>query len=110
MLSSLTFSQTDGFENQSIMFNEYKQVENFQKNSNSLKLAKANYGTTIDNSMLGPGLMLGGASFLLAGILTGTNRVEGTSQSPYYDINRYMAIGTGSLLLTSGIVVTIALK
>jgi hypothetical protein len=102
------YSQIDGVDTQSIMYEDYKMVENYH--SRNTTTFKSNYGTTIDNSMLGPGLMLGGATFLLAGILTSSNRVPGTSQSHFYDINRYMAIGTGSLLLASGIVVTIALK
>jgi hypothetical protein len=101
------YSQTDNLDVKSIMFEDYDKVENFKSTINSKTYTSYN---STSNQMLGPGMMLGGAGFLLAGILTGTNRVQGTSQSPYYDINKYMAIGTGSLLLTSGLVVTIATR
>jgi hypothetical protein len=105
------YSQTDeiGFDNvetQSIMFDDIKQVENFNASAKGYQMS---YSSN-NNRMLGPGMIFGGLGFLAAGILTGTNRVPGVNQSPIYDINRYLAIGTGSVLLVSGAIVTIALK
>lgn len=93
-------------EPQSVMFDDYKQVENFNASAKGYQMS---YGSN-DNRMLGPGMIFGGLGFLAAGILTGTNRVPGVNQSPIYDINRYLAMGTGSVLLVSGAIVTIALK
>ena len=111
MITFIGCAQSDGFETQSIMFNDFKEVERFDSKSLELnvKPSRSNHGST-DNSMLGPGMIFGGLGFLAAGILTGTNRVPGVNQSPIYDINRYLAMGTGSLLLASGVVVTVALK
>ena len=101
----------DGFETQNIMFNDFKEVERFDSKPLELNLkpSRSNYGSA-DNSMLGPGLILGGLGFLAAGILTGSNRVSGTNQSGYYDLNRYLAIGTGAVLLPTGLIITIATK
>ena len=55
-------------------------------------------------------MIFGGLGFIAAGILTGTNRVPGVNQSGYYDLNRYLVIGTGVVLLPSGLIITIATK
>ena len=102
MLSSLTFSQTDGFENQSIMFDEYKQVENFQKSN---VLTSSSYRRSGDNKSIAPGLIIGGATLLTAGLLTYTNRVDGTSKSIAYDLSKYLAIGSGAVLMGTGFIV-----
>lgn len=110
LISMSVYSQTDsfesGFENQSIMFDDIKQVESFNASTKGYQMS---YSSN-NNQMLGPGMILGGLGFLAAGILTGTNRVPGANQSPIYDINKYLAIGTGSFLLISGAIVTIALR
>lgn len=111
VLSMVGLSQMDNFENKSVMFDNFNEVKQFELlKSNQLTTYSYKYNNNVSNNMLGPGMMLGGTAFLVAGILTGTNRVEGTNQNAFYDLNRYLAIGTGVVLLPTGIIVTIATR
>jgi len=57
----------------------------------------------------GPGIILGGASFIVAGLLTTPTMVGGstTERKPFYKQVRNLPILIGSITLTTGIVITI---
>jgi hypothetical protein len=78
---------------------------------NTVKLKLPDYGSTRNREFhYGHGMMIGGGSFMLAGILTGNNPV-GLSGPEYQPITsqpgRLAAILTGAVVFLSGAVVTI---
>lgn len=101
-VSMLGQAQTDYLEPQSIM------LEDYQSNLVQTKNLKITYGGTSfasNNRGIAPGLIIGGAVFITAGLLTQTNLVVGTSQNYIYDLSRYLAIGTGGILMGTGFIV-----
>jgi len=67
-----------------------------------------NYG--YENTMrTGPAVMLGGASFIVAGLLTPPTYVSGstTEKKPFYKQIRNLPILAGSIIFSTGLVITI---
>lgn len=82
------------------------------KQNVNLRLNLSNGKNILDNSRdvrLGPLVMLGGASFIVAGMLTQPIMVGGstTQKQPFYKQVRTLPILTGCLTLTGGIVISL---
>ena len=78
-----------------------------------LKLDKVSYSSNHYNSSsnlpIGVGMMVGGASFIVAGLLTPPTYVGGstTEKKPFFQQPKFLPIVTGGLLFTIGIGVSI---
>lgn len=79
-----------------------------------LKLDKVSYGGSHYNSggniPVGVGMMVGGSSFIVAGLLTPPTYVGGstTEKKPFFQQPKFLPILTGSLFFTIGIGVSIS--
>lgn len=76
----------------------------------NLHLSTTSYSSNSSNVRVGPVMMLGGASFIVAGILTTPVYVSGstTEKKPFLQQGgRAAAIISGCLVLTGGIVISI---
>ena len=76
--------------------------------SNTLSVSKrSSYGEP--SFPIGPAMMIGGATFITAGLLTTPTYVGGstTERKPFFQQPRALPIITGALLMGSGIVISI---
>jgi len=79
-----------------------------------LKLDKVSYSSSQYNSSgnmpVGVGMMIGGTSFIVAGLLTPPTYVGGstTEKKPFYQQPKFLPILSGSLFFTIGIGVSIS--
>jgi hypothetical protein len=106
-LTQMCFSQ-DSFFN----------TENEIKYDINLNLDKVNYNTSYKTSSynsrgnlpIGVSMMMGGTAFVLAGILTPSTYVGGstTNKKPFYQQPKFLPILSGGLLFTVGIGVSIS--
>jgi len=85
-----------------LCFNTFSQLAPPRQTIN-LKLPKP-VPSNQSNTMVGPAMLIGGASFILAGVLTPPTMVGGstTQKKPVYQQVRMLPIVTGSLVFVIG--------
>ena len=103
LILSFNLSAQDSY--QSLMF-----IEPSEPIELNLKLSSTSYGYPEESSMpVGLGMIIGGATFILAGVLTQPIYVSGstTEKKPIFQQARTWPILFGSLSIVGGVVISI---